>query len=303
MNSKELKNAAKKMGADLIGIASVERFKDQPPEVNPLSIFPECKSVIVLGRRILRGSLRGVEEGTNFNSTYGMFGLHWLEDSFLSKTSYDLTCWIEERKFEAVPLFGYQDDQMNFGVPVAEGKPAPNVIVDLDFAAQAAGLAEMGLGGFLLTPEFGTRQRFACILTDCELEPDEIRNKSICSDCGACAEACPLGAIKLEKTTNVGVPGHEMSVAEIDYAICRKCQNGAANVGWKGKGNLPDRIAAACGRACLVKLETAGKCQTFENKFRNRSPWALDALGNPVADSSDSKSTAYSGCGAASKSL
>jgi len=281
MNASDVKSLAKEYGADLVGIASADRFDGVPPEQNPLSIFPECKSVIVLGRRILRGALRGVEEGTNFGSTYNMFGFRWLEDNFLSKTSYDVTCAIESRGFEAVPLFGYAVDGMPSGRPVADGKPAPNVIVDVEYAAQAAGLGELGLGGFFLTSRYGTRQRFAVVLTDAELEADSVSDKSVCTDCGMCVEACPLGAIDVTKKRRMGVPGHEMEVASVDLAICASCPNGAAR--GPGRGARPDRCAAACARACMVQLETEGRVeQRFANAFRKRAPWALDAHRRPV---------------------
>jgi ferredoxin len=284
MNSHALKKAAKEFGADLIGIAPIERFKDLPVDKSPLSIFPECKSVIALGRRVLRGSLRGVEEGTNFGSTYGCFGLRYLEDNFLSKTSYDLTCHIEENGFEAVPIFGYSPEGMPKGRPVKDGKPAPNVILDMEYAAQAAGIAEIGAGGFLISPEFGTRQRIAVILTDCELEADEIMNKNICGDCKACVEACPLGAYDISNVQKFGVKGCERTVFKIDYSVCESCPNGS--VVQAGKGSRPDRIAAACGRACLVQLEKASKCSnSFENAFRKRKPWALDAFKRPIESS------------------
>ena len=227
MNSIDLKKHARELAADLVGIASAERFGPLPPEENPMSIFPECRSVIVVGRRILRGSLRGVEEGTSFGSTYNMFGFRWLEDNFLSQTTYDLTCWIEEQGFEAVPLFGYHDAGMPKGQPVAPDKPAPNVYVDMEFAAQAAGLGEMGLCDIFLTPEYGPRQRFALILIDAELDADPVSDKTVCGNCEACAEACPFGAIDVGSRKTVGVPGHEMEVATIDYGICRSCPNGA----------------------------------------------------------------------------
>lgn len=281
MNTAELKAQAQKAGADLVGIAPLARFASLPPEQNPALIFPECKSVIVLGRRILRGALRGVEEGTNFDSTYTMFGFRWLEDNFLSKTTYDVTCAIEAGGFEAVPLFGYAIDGLPTGRPVAPGKPAPNVIVNLEFAAQAAGLGEVGLGGFFLTPQYGPRQRFALILTDSDLDPDPVADKHICGDCGMCAKACPFGAIATDRLSPCGVPGHTMNVAAVDYAICRTCPNGAMQ--GPGRGSRPDRGAAACVRACVAQLETHGKLgQTFANPFRKRAPWALDVHRRPV---------------------
>lgn len=294
MDSGELKQAARDQGADLVGIAPIERFRSQAPERHPSSIAPECRSVIVVGRRILRGSLRGVEEGTNFHSTYSVFGRHWLEDTFLSQTTYDLTCWLEARGFEAVPLFAYNEDGMPKGRPVGEGKPAPNVYLDPEFAAQAAGLGELGLGHFLITPEFGTRQRLALILTDAPLAPDDVAEKRLCQDCGACAEACPFGAIDVQNRQQLGVPGHTMSVATIDYDLCRACPNGALVS--PGRGSRPDRLAAACGRACLVRLENAGKCaNAFEQPFRKRAPWVLDSFGRPLAAAPDTKAASL-GC-------
>ena len=282
MNAGDIKAYARERGADLCGIAPAERFAALPPERSPLSIAPDCRSVIVLGRRILRGALRGVEEGTNFNGTYGTFGHQWLEDNFLARTTYDVTCWLETKGIEAVPLFSYFEEGMIKGVSVAPGKPAPNIIVDFEFAAQAAGLAEMGLGDFPLTAEYGPRQRFALILIDEAVEnPDSTKKKSICSDCGACVKACPLGAISLEKKRRVGVPGSEMDVATVDYSVCKSCPNGARMA--PGRGTKPDRCAAACVRACVVQLEKAGKCSnSFEHPFRKRKPWALDALRRPV---------------------
>lgn len=283
MNSQLVKEWAKSFGADLVGIASPKYFEGIAAENNPRSIYPEYKSIIVVGRRILRGSLRGVEEGTNFGSTYGSFGFTWLEDNFLSKTTYDLTCRLEENNFEAVPLFGYQDLDMSYGIPVSDGKPAPNVIVDSNYAAHAAGLAEYGLGGIMLTDEFGPRQRFAVILTDAELEPDTPKKQTLCSDCTACVAECPLGAINPGETVSKGVAGFESTVAEINMDICMQCDNGAAC--GRGRGNHRDRHAAACSRACLVHLEKSGKIKnTFANEFRKRSPWARDVAGNAISD-------------------
>ena len=295
MNSNEIKKYAKEHGADLVGIASIDRFKSLPSESNPLVIFPECKSVIVLGRRILRGSMRGVEEGTNFSSTYNTFGYIWLEDNFLSRTTYEVTCFIETQGFEGVPLFGYYEDGMPKGHPVAPGKPAPNVILDYEFAAQAAGLGEIGLGDFFITPEYGTRQRFAMILTDAELVADPVSSKKICVDCRACADACPFGAIDLKNKKTVGVPPHTMEVAIVDYSVCRSCPNGA--ILGSGRGSRPDRCAAACGRACLAKLETTGKLGgKFEFPFRKRTPWVLDNFSRPINVKGETSGPGMGGC-------
>ncbi len=42
-------------GADLVGIAPVERFKDAPVGHRPTDFLPECKSVISIGLHLFQG--------------------------------------------------------------------------------------------------------------------------------------------------------------------------------------------------------------------------------------------------------
>ena len=75
---------------DIIAVKNAFEVYKTLEEINPFSIFPEAKTVIMLGKRICRGSLRGIEEGTNFGD-YQLFGKNWLEDEFLSLACYNLT--------------------------------------------------------------------------------------------------------------------------------------------------------------------------------------------------------------------
>ena len=133
MNALEnkIREAAKRQGIDLIGFAPKARFDQVDAAHNPFSIFPEGKTVIMVGRRICRGSLRGVEEGTNFGD-YALFGKNWLEDEFLSVACYGLVNAIEDEGWEAVPIFPNPPEIAPSGVSVAPGRPAPNVVPDFD---------------------------------------------------------------------------------------------------------------------------------------------------------------------------
>ena len=106
---KKIEDAVRREGIDLIGFAPKSRFDALPAEKNPFSIFPEGETVIMLGKRICRGSLRGIEEGTNF-SDYNLFGKNWLEDEFLSLACYGLTNALEDEGWEAMPLFPNPSD-------------------------------------------------------------------------------------------------------------------------------------------------------------------------------------------------
>lgn len=252
MNSAEIKEMARSFGADLVGIAPVERFDGMPKAADPRTFAPGTRSVIVVGHRITRGSMRGVEEGTSFSNTYSLFGHRWMRDMFLAKTVYDLCCEIERNGFEAVPLAG-KDFQ--------DGKFAP----DYQAYAHAAGLGSTGKGGFFLTPEYGHRQRFGIIFTTLELDGDDVIECDFCKECNACIEACPLQAYK------DGIR---------DPELCRNCRNGAFTD--PGCADRVDRYAASCGRACMVALEDKVS-NRFAAKFRKRSIWQRSLVGTPVA--------------------
>lgn len=282
---KELKqkllDAAAREGIDLIGFAPKSRFDAVEPTHNPFSIFPEGKTVILLGKRICRGSLRGVEEGTNFGD-YNLFGKNWLEDEFLALACYNLGNVLEDHGWESVPLFDNPPEMEPTGVPVAPGRPAPNVHPDFTYAAVACGLCEIGYAGIPLSPRFGSRQRFQMIITDAELEPDPLLESHICTQCGKCADICPLGAISKTETETVEICGKQMTVAKIDYTKCKQCKNGAVPNRFTPAGK-PDRVAALCNRTCLCYLEENNLVgNTFENRFRKRDNWALDPFGTAV---------------------
>ena len=269
-----IREAMKSERIDLIGFASKERFATVDAQHNPFSIFPEGKTVILLGKRICRGSLRGVEEGTNFLD-YNYFGGKWLEDQFLSLACYNLVRVLEDEGWEAVPVFPNPSEIKPSGVSVTEGRPEPNVFPDFDYAAVACGIAEIGLSGVVLTPKFGSRQRFHMIITDAELPETPILEASVCDRCGKCAEVCPLGAIDTENTKTVEICGKKMEVATIDYNKCRSCKNGACANRFAAYAR-PDRIAALCNRTCLCHLESSDALSnTFENGFRKREAWSI----------------------------
>lgn len=278
MSNKNFKDrileAAVGIGIDLIGFASKSRFEQVDAQHNPFSIFPEAKTVIMIGKRICRGSLRGIEEGTNFGD-YTMFGRNWLEDEFLAIACYDLVRMLEDNGWEACPLFPNPSELGPQGVSVASGRPAPNVYPDFNYAAVACGLGEIGLNGLLLTPKFGSRQRFHMILTDAEIEETPLLEERICDGCGKCAQSCPLGAIDTQNPVEIDVCGKRMKVAAIDYELCRVCKNGACPNRMHASAK-PDRIAALCNRSCMCHLDEAKRLENkFENAFRVRDTWSI----------------------------
>lgn len=271
---KRIEDFARNDHVDLIGFAGRERFEGLDDQHNPFSIFPEGKTVILIGKRICRGSLRGVEEGTNFGD-YALYGKNWLEDEFLAVSAYNLTNFIEENGWEAVPVFPNPSELGPSGVAVAPDRPAPNVYPDFDYAAVACGLCTISYNRLAFSKEFGSRQRFHMILTDAELESTPLMEESICNGCRQCADVCPLKAISKDETEEIEICGKKFTVGKIDYDKCRACQNGAV-INRFAADARPDRIAALCNRSCMCALEERGALsKTFENPFRTGAVWSI----------------------------
>lgn len=265
---------AKNEDFDLIGFASRDRFKDVPEDKNPFTIAPDAKTVIVVGKRITRGTLRGIEEGTNFED-YTRFGMKELEHDYVSESVFNLSRFIERFGKEAVPIFTTNATATTYG------NSNDQVVPDINYAATACGLGVVGLNGLFLTERFGPRQKFQMIVTDAEFESDPLVTRKLCDECGVCKKSCPLHAIK-DETDNFNVCGLEVPVARINYGACAVCKNGP-DPRYLNVQAIPDRIAAICSRNCMIHLEEKGLIEnTFVNKFRKRKTWAVDINGNNV---------------------
>ncbi|NMB11432.1 MAG: hypothetical protein GX977_04000 [Firmicutes bacterium] len=271
MKSPELKEVAKKIGFDIVGIASMDRFSNIPPEQHPLSILPGAKSIIALGCEIPRGTFRGIEEGTL-----------WMRASrqVSPKYTYELARFIEDKGWEAVPMSPLAPERWPDGVPVAPDRVAPNVSPSLEHAAVAAGLGEIGFCRTFLSPIYGPRVSLGMIITDAPLDADPILDVSICPglECLECVKACPLDAISPDKTEEIIVSGKKMLCAHVNYKACRLCPNGVY-LDESSMHGTPNTLTAACIRSCIVQLEETGKLQKkYKTPFRIRPAWSLGIL-------------------------
>ncbi len=89
------------------------------------------------------------------------------------------------------------------------------------FAAVAAGLGEIGWNGIVLTPQFGGRQRFVCLVTDAELTCDEVyAGEKLCTECKECVQACPMAAIAGDEVLSVAIEGREFRWGRLDLLRC-----------------------------------------------------------------------------------
>jgi ferredoxin len=256
------------LGLDLFGVAALDGYREVAPQWNPLSILPRAKSIVVFGKSIPRSYFRGIEEGTL-----------WLRvDRYLPpRAGYYLCRSLEDNGCLAVPCSPLAPERWPDGVAAKEGKPAPNVTPDLYLAAQLAGLGEIAYNGTFLTPQFGVRQALGMLFTEAEIEPDApFRSGQVCrrEACLACVKGCPAGALSATPTPRQ-VGAQTVGVGTFCHEKCSLCVNGAFPDTSLASAP-PNRLAAACTRACIACLEDGGQIQTgYKAKFRRREPWGF----------------------------
>ena len=295
MDSKTVKECAKRFGADLVGIAPMSRFEGAPKQMDARYIFPNAKSMIVLGFRIPRGSFRGIEEGTLF-SNYPSMGYAAINQVYGPMVMWNLTRMLEDEGYETIPMINANGGEAinpvtgkfreGWSRPVADGKPYPDVLVHFRLSAYLAGLGEIGWSKLLLTPEFGPRQRLVILLTEAELEPDPIYEGKICDRCKLCVKHCHGNALSMDESVKTVVAGHTLEWNRLNPLACEKGIQGGTNRELNPfEGEYPRMygygraIEGACGcmRVCMNHLEERRKIKSrFQNAFSNGKQWEID---------------------------
>lgn len=206
LTSEILKAKAKELGIECIAIGNIERFKNAPKLMSPITYFPKAKSVIAIAMPIPRGANRGVEEGTHWHN-YTFYTYNKLNSFFRPIKTYQLSCFIEDCGYEAVAHYpAVPEGNGTTKKPVAEGKLPPDIVCSIRMIAAGCGLGEIGWSKVFLTKKYGPRVRLGLIFTDCELEPDPILDTgTLCLHCGACTRRCPGGAIPSPKDENARI--------------------------------------------------------------------------------------------------
>jgi len=213
-------------GADLVGIAPVERFADAPEGHKPTDFLPECKSVISIAMHIFQGmgDVWGEYDEPGKTITpylfYG-YGLTNIESSRLSNRMAKQLEYLGYKTLCFMPTwtctqYKYFEEMVQANEYRAEFSHR--------HAAVAAGIAEFGWSGLALTPEFGAMQRYNSILTSAELEPTPLYDgPALCQKdkCNTkCARICPADAISENKPQSLTIDGRRISYGVHDNVRC-----------------------------------------------------------------------------------
>lgn len=182
MDSKEIKERLYNLGADLCGIASIDRFENAPKGFAPTDVLPSCKSVIVFAKRFLAGALA-------CNTTVPYTIIRNILSDDMDKISVKFCTDMEKLGAVAIPTGTIGPTEYDTNTQRSRN------IVSGKHAAQAAGLGTIGKNTLLITPEFGNMVWLSVILTELELQPDQILQDNFCNNCDLCVKVCPVNAL------------------------------------------------------------------------------------------------------------
>ena len=180
MNSKEVKDLMHTLGADLCGIAGVERFAQAPQGYHPCDVMPSCRTVISFACTFPIGTLK-CRSHAPYTRVRNSITPH------MDEIALRFCMEMQRRGVLCVPVPTNESE-----LDVRTGRKRS--IVSQKHAAQAAGLGTIGRHSLLITPEYGSMVWLGAVLCEAELEQDVLL-PPICNDCGLCVDACPVHAL------------------------------------------------------------------------------------------------------------
>ncbi|MFQ5827128.1 MAG: hypothetical protein ACE5IA_07200, partial [Dehalococcoidia bacterium] len=201
--SADIKEVARFLGADMVGIAELDQafvfpYRFQGPSDDPLRekvpIDLRHRYAISLGVEM---NLEKVKAAPSYidNAEVGLRYHHG------ARVAVELAAYIRE-----------------LGYPARAHHTANEEVLHVPIAV-SAGLGELGRMGILVTRRYGPRLRLATVTTDLPLEPDkpvQIGVDAFCYICKKCATNCPIQAVP----TGDKAPYKRVNKWKIDQEAC-----------------------------------------------------------------------------------
>ena len=187
LDSNFVKEKAKELGADLVGIVGADTLNEFPPDPKwpqtPERISPFAKSVIVIAKRIPVGAFRA-------KSNVPVQYIDMLVLRKMDRSAYQLTRWLED---EGHPSFVTAAQETDWSY-----KNASYGRLSTRHLGIEAGLGTFGLEVNILSPEYGPRIYLTGILTEASIEADERITEQVCigESCSRCLYSCPSDAVR-----------------------------------------------------------------------------------------------------------
>jgi len=195
LTAQAIKEKARALGADLVGIADGAALEMHPPDPKnpqrPSDITDhDGARVIVLAKRLSRGVARIAAWNDRHKYYNDELALTRLEEASL-----ELVYWLEDNGYPSIIVPPTHSNPWTY----EDGKPTRHLstLLSLPHAAVEAGLGTLGLNLQLLTPEYGPRVVLTAVLCSVDVTCDTRIEQALClgASCARCLKVCPRDAV------------------------------------------------------------------------------------------------------------
>ena len=184
LSKEKIKNIAFENGADLFGVASVDRFDNAPMGFHPKDVYSKVESIIAFAIRIPTESLYA-------ESPIPYTHVNMLATSKVDAITYGISSDLDRLGVKNVvvpsdnPYLSW--DNIN---QVGKG------IISLRHAGYLAGLGKLGKNNLLINKDFGNMIQIGALLTSIKYESDPLADYEVCPlGCTICLDICPQFAL------------------------------------------------------------------------------------------------------------
>jgi epoxyqueuosine reductase len=184
VDARQIKREVLTRGADLCGIASVDRFSKAPEGFHPHDVYPKCRSVVVFAKHVPSASLTA-------SSCVPYTHISRLVTDKVDAIGLELVYHFQDLNIGAVPIpsddpYEHWDEKRQHG----------QAILSLRHAGYLAGLGSLGKNTLLINDTYGNMTQLGALLLDIPLESDPLVTSKACpDDCRLCLDACPVHAL------------------------------------------------------------------------------------------------------------
>lgn len=211
----KIKDFVLSIGADVVGVAGIERFEQAPKGFHPRDLFPGCNSVVAFGVALPKGLTK-----TEPTMIYGHF-------NYALCPPVD---WIALRAAKEIERLSG-----GYAVPLPSDGPYEywdadklegRGLLSMKHTAVMAGLGTMGKSTLLLNEKYGNMLVLGAVLTDAELASDPLAESICIEGCSLCIANCPSGALdgQRAKQANCRPNTYGTNARGYDIVKCNKCR-------------------------------------------------------------------------------
>ena len=171
-------------GADLFGIAGIDRFEKAPRGFHPKDIYANTASVIVFAIGLPTEALFA-------ESLVPYSHLNTLAIQKVDQMTFAISTALDRIGVKNV-LVPSDDPYEFFDIETQHGQG----ILSMRHAAALAGLGRIGRNALLINKDFGNMLQIGALLTSEILESDPLADYEVCPPrCMRCLDACPSNAL------------------------------------------------------------------------------------------------------------